>query len=421
MKHLIMSLLMVVGLLGEEVKEESKFNISGKVMFYYADDIIDLSDGKKIDTIIYYTSTQLNVDYTNDNFYFQVTPYVYMYDTNHDEEIIGINTLEPFEKYSLFFRSLYISYTINNWSIGIGVLPFSNSVPMKFSDDAIQNGVGLNTLNDNALTSIFATYNTRNSKTIFGVGSMNNEIVDTGNHISDNLREGTKVYFVINDYINDKWAFTNELMYIDTKYNSQELSDIYLYGLGVSWDDSAESGLVVYNVAAVSIYQNHSTSAKDEIYTEKFSDNPYGLDGITYGNIIQQRYPDSFAINNETYYGASNLVGLRYEMDLFPLETFINVEWFRTFGDWSSGNQGNIYNGKINQMLNIRDNSYYINYGILTSKNSLLRLTYSYLEINETGKIGAPASTIPSDEFLGGNRAVVKKIQAVHLMFTYKF
>ncbi len=420
-KYILSTLLLVIQLQATDIEEDNNnFRISGKVTTYFTDVDIHSTDHTTTNKDMYYLSTQLNLDYTLDNFYFQATPYFYIMDTSNHQKVSNITMNKPYEKSMLFFRSLYISYTVDNWTIGVGILPFSNSVPMKFSDNSIQDGVGLNTLNDNDLTSLFGIYKTSNSETIFGIGSMEELIVPTGEYISDNLKEGTKLYFIINTVEHDKWTFTNELFYVDMKYNNKDLSEIYLYGLGVSWDDTSESGLVVYNVAGASMYKNNSINAKDEIYTVLFSDNPYGLDGITYGNMVAAKYPDSFAINDETYYGGSNLLGFRYEMDYFPLETFINMEWFHTFGDWSSGNQGNMYNGKINQSFNVRDNSYYINFGILTTKNSLLRFSYTYAEYEEFGKIGAPASTVQAEDFLGG-KSVRNKVEGIHVIFTYKF
>jgi len=417
MKHLLIVIALMSGLLGTETnktEEKSNFNVSGKVMAYYTNVNHDMTDETKTDSEIYYISTQLNIDYTYENFYFQATPYVYTYDTDSGEKIENLTNTSPYDKSAIFFRSLYMSYTFDAWTFGIGVLPFTNSMPMKFSDDSIQDGVGLNTLNDNAIMSVFGIYSTENSKTIFGAGTLDQKLIKTGNYISEDLREDTEIYFIINTYEHDKWIFTNELMYVDMKYDKMDLSEIYMYGIGVSWDDTEDSGLVVYNVAAASMYKNNSSNAKNEIYSNVFG-------SVAKGEYLESAFPDSFAMNTETYYGASNLLGIRYEMDFLPLETFINFEWFHTMGDWTSGNQGNIYNGKINQMFNIRDNAYYVNYGILTSKNSLLRFTYSCLEFDEFGKVGAPASTVPAENFLGGNKAVRTNIQAIHVIFTYKF
>ena len=419
MKKIILgSILLCSILFSDSMKEDSlkdNFKSSGVIKTYYSNINIDKTDGSTQKIQMYYTSAQLNFDYTNDSFHFQATPYVYIYDTTDHKEIKNPVVSDLYSKSKFFFRSLYMSYSYEDFSIGTGILPFSNSVPMKYSDNSIQDGVGLNTLNDNDLLAIFGTYKTSNSSTIFGVGELvDDRVVPTGDYIDESLKEDTLIYFLINTIDNDKWTFTNELMHIDMKYNKKDLSKVWLAGVGASWDDSMDSGVVFYDVLGGSIYDSHASNAKDEIYTEKFG-------SLAKGNYLESVFPNSFAMKDKTYYGASNLLGLRYEIDALPLETFINIEWFRTFGDWTSGNQGNIYNGKINQMFNNRDNSYYVNYGILTSKNSLLRFTYSYIEFNESGKVGAPASTIKSEDFFGGNTVVRKKVEAIHVIFTYRF
>jgi len=407
-------------------KNESNFNVSGKFMTYYSDITETLSDNTKENEGLSYASLQLNIDYENNGWYFQATPYMYACHTKSGEPIKNPVMYKPYDRKGLFFRSFYLSYTYNNWTIGAGVLPFSNSVPMKFSDNVFQDGAGINTINDNDLTAIFFKYKTENSNTIFGYGIMEDILVPTGKYIGSYLRPDTDVYFLINTYEKDKWTVTNELMYVDMKFKKVDISKIYLYGLAVSWDDTQNSGLAIYNVSAGSIYENESENATDEIMNTIFEGkNPYAKFGVSntqYGAGVMNKYPSSFNLaDGKKAYGASNLFGIRYEMDYFPMETFINVEWFHTFGDWISGNQGNMYNAKLNQTYTIRDNSYYINYGVLLSKNSLLRFTYSYLEFNEYGKIGAPATTVPAKDFLGGSLNVRKKIETFHLIYTYKF
>ncbi len=80
----------------------------------------------------------MNIDYNNGNFHFQATPFAYKYGTNSNEPIKYRNWSEPFDSYDVWFRSLYATYTVGNWSIGAGVLPFSNSSPTKFNDDYIE-------------------------------------------------------------------------------------------------------------------------------------------------------------------------------------------------------------------------------------------------------------------------------------------
>ena len=414
-KIILWSIILCSGLFSDSLKENN-FKATGVIKSYYTNLNTDKTDGSSQKTQLYYISTQLNFDYNINSFHFQATPYIYTYDTANHKEIKNPIISESYAKSKFFFRSLYMSYSYEDWSIGAGILPFSNSVPMKYSDDSIQDGVGLNTLNDNDLAGIFGTYKTDNSLTIFGVGNLvNNKVVPTGNYIDASIKEATTVYFIVNTLQYNKWSFTNELMYSDMKYNKQKLADALLTGISASWDDSMNSGIVVYDVVGGSIYSKKTNNkTNDEFYIDHFG-------SVSKGEYLERTFPHSFAMNNDTYYGGSNLLGLRYEIDYLPFESFINVEWFHTFNDWISGNQGNLYNGKINQTYNIRDNSYYVNYGILTSKNSLLRFTYSYIEFSETGRVGALASGIKSEDFFDGTIPVRKKIEAIHVIFTYKF
>ena len=421
MIKLFIALLMVSQLYATDTETEDNFGVSGKLMTYYSNIDYKKTDGSEDNFGITYAALQLNMNYSYENFYFQATPYLYTMTTDDGRPIKNPVMQKAYSKDLLFFRSLYMSYSIDNWAVGMGILPFSNSMPMKFSDSTIQDGVGLNTIHDNDLTSIFAKYRTENSETIFGIGTLENIIAPMGEYMVEDTKEDSMVYYIINTYENDKWTFVNELIMADMKYEKKDLNKVYTYGLGISWDDTTETGLVIYNVSGLSMLKNNSINVRSEILSNQFATNPMGVDGLTYGNMFESQYPDSFAFNTDTTYGASNLLGFRYEVDYFPLETFVNVEWFHTMGDWTSGNRGNLYNGKINQSFNIRDNSYYVNFGVLTSKNSLLRLAYTYLEFEEFGKIGAASSTIDAEDFLGGKKAIRKHIDAIHLIFTYRF
>jgi hypothetical protein len=96
---------------------------------------------------------------------------------------------------------------------------------------------------------------------------------------------------------------------------------------------------------------------------------------------------------------------------------FINFEWFHTFGDWVSGNQGAPYTSNCNKMYNIRNNSYFVNYGIRLSKEQMITFSYSYLEFDDLQKIGSIDNVSP-DDYIGVKRinASIGKIE-----YTYKF
>ena len=417
MRYIIIIIIIII--LFSNINADDNFKFTGKIDSYYAEYKAEKNDGVQKNNSSLYNSLLLNLSYNYNNFYFQMSPMIYYFDSKDD--LKAKTRYEPFNNKDFFFKSFYISYTVKNITLGAGVLPFSDVFPGKYSGEGYQNGVGLNPINDNDLTSVFLQYKSLNSTTIFAVSTLDDVLVPTGDYIEETLTEDTMVYSIINDYkVNDEINMVTELMYIDMKYDGKDLSEIMLGGVGLSWDDSMNSGFVFYNVLSGSIYKNKSTSAESEIYNNLFSDNSYGLTPEQMGAYLNSTYPNSFAINDDYLYGASNLFGIKYEMDYFPIDTFINVEWFHTMGDWTSGNQGNPYTTKHNQVWNIRDNSYYIEFGIVPLKNTTIRASYTYMEYEEVGKIGAPADTIDPDEFLGG-RPVVIKDQIIHLIFTYRF
>ncbi len=150
MKSLLILFALVLSLNANEYKkDESKINVSGKFMTYYSTVDTKHTDNTMAHNDMLYGSLQLNIDYENDGFYFQATPYIY--EMRSDKPLRNPTRYDELDESEFFFRSLYMSYTIENWTAGIGVLPFSNSFPMKYSDSTYQDGEGLNTINDNDL------------------------------------------------------------------------------------------------------------------------------------------------------------------------------------------------------------------------------------------------------------------------------
>jgi hypothetical protein len=302
------------------------------------------------------------------------------------------NFYDEVDDMDFFFRSLYISYDITNEiTIGAGVLPFSNSASSKYNYDYIQDGEGIYMLNDNALTSVFVKYKSGNSRTIFGIGAIDNIIVPSGDYIAEDLKENSYSIFLINNYNIGQFEIVNELLYNNVAYKGTSVAEVYLYGLNISYDDSDKSGLSIYGTIGGSLYKAHSGDAKNKILFDA---------GIP--SYIPNMYPNNFSFEDETYYGAASALGFRYDFMLFRQEFFINPEWFHTFGDWNSGNQGNLYNGsKINQTFEIRDDSYYLGLGYVFTENLIFIGTYQYLKYEEDKKIGAPCDTISHDKYIG--------------------
>ena len=353
---------------------------------------------------------QLNLEYYEGKFYFQATPFMYFYKTKSGDKLKFVNFYDKHEEYEIFFRSLYMSYNIyKNITVGVGVLPFSNSAPTKFNKDYNQDGEGINMLNDNALTSVFVLINSNNTRNIFGIGTIDDILVPNGNYIDKRLEENSYTIFYINTYSYKKFHVITELLYNDIKYRKIDLADIYLAGVNISYDDSEYSGYSFYTTLGASLYNNHNYEAKNTI-----------LNDFNIPSYAPIYYPDSFTFDEDkNYYGAAFLVGGRKDFYINDYEFFINAEWFHTFGDWSSGNQGNLYQGgKCNQTFSIRDNAIYSRLGWIINNNQQLHFTYQYMQFKNSPTIGMPAKRVDKDKFIGNYEGNVNLFQ---FNWLYKF
>ena len=406
----ILGLLIVLTVLLFGDNNESYFEnwkMSNQLNNYFVNIKKEKLKANNYDEYVGYTALQTNIDYNKDRFYFQATPYMYIYQSSSNNKIKGGE--KEFEKSDIFFRSLYGKYTINDkWGVGFGVLPFSNSSFMQYNNDYISDGEGLSTLNDSDFLSLFGTYNIReNTKTVFGMGTLDTGIIPVGKYSDDTMKKMQTAFIIVKDNY-EKWKFTYELAYGKNFYEDTYIGNGLLFGLGSAWDDSEFSGWTFYNIVGLSYFHNKIGNAREQILTD---------------NNIPQNYPElfpnQFAFDDKKYYGASNLFGFRKDLDIFPLDTMINIEWFHTFGDWASHNTGSPYNSNCNQIYSIRNNSYFINYGIRATENLMIKINYAYLEFKEVGKIGADLDTIPTNERLFGPQRT--KTEIIKLELRYKF
>jgi len=361
------------------------------------------------------TNMQLNMDYSYEKINFQGTLFGYAYDMPSDDKAQIKNYYEPFDQLDIFFRSLYVSYeATNSLSIGVGILPFSDSTPTKYNNDYVQDGEGIYALNDNNLASIFGLYKTNSSQTIFGLGTIDDLLVPKGNYIDETLRQGgSYTTFLINTYkATDKITVTSELLYNRITYEKIKISDAYLGGIASIYDNSEVSGWSFYNVLGISIYKNNNVAAKEEIFKHTLKGK------AEYGDYMMSKYPNNFAIEKGTYYGAAMLWGGRKDFSISKDDFFISAEWFHTFGDWSSGNQGNIYLCQDNQIFNIRNDSYYGVFGWIINANSLVRLSYTYLEFDESTVFGTLPKTVPTEDYIGYQ---AKEAHIIRAIYSYKF
>jgi len=361
------------------------------------------------------TNLQLSTDYNGDNFNFQSS--VYMYHTKiigNAPRVNNQNYIEGFKNDDIIFRSLYLSYKITeNLSLGLGIVPFSHSSTTEFNSDYTQDGEGIYMLNDSVLTAMFGVYKTQNSKTTFGIGTFDDLILPTGLYINEGVSDGGSfTYFIINKLEYNKWKIMNEFLSSHLVYEKKSLADAFNIGTSVIYDDSENSGLSLYGVIGMSVYANHNKDAKEAIYKNTLGPK------APYGDFIKSAHPNNFAFDNKTYYGEATLLGFRKDFSLFREDFFINAEWFHTFNDWISGNQGNMYFPKNTQMSNVRNDSYFLNLGYNINNFNTIRMSYSILEFNEEGKIGNPSATLPSEDYIGVS---IKKASIFRVVYDFKF
>ncbi|MEA2099850.1 MAG: hypothetical protein U9P72_06960 [Campylobacterota bacterium] len=395
---------------GEEEHQdiETNWNYFGEFKTYFAGihKEKDKEGVTNFDELLNYNSIQLHADYLNGNFYFSMTPYAYIYFTESKDELRGSNYTTPFKFKDFFFRSLYMSYSIDKLSFGVGILPFSNSSPMQYSSDYYQDGEGISTVSDLDPLAIFMKYRfSDTNKILAGIGVLDTGFIPGGKYIDEHHLKNSFGVFVTQTIVDDKLKIINDFKYTDVYYDGKQAGEFYNLGVGLSYDDSEYSGWTFYNALAFSLYENNSINVKDEIL------NNIGLSGVPSG------FENSFIFDNERYTGASNIFGFRKDVDILDFESFINFEWFHIFGDWTSANKGALYNSNCTQVSNIRDDSFFINYGIRISELTTFKINYSYIQFDKIENIGAPSST-PVDESFGSQRS---SVEILKISFSYKF
>ena len=372
----------------EYKKNNSKKVISATLNINYGDISYKINKkGNSSDKAIY-SNLQVNYDYYYNRLHFQMTPYMYFYDTQDGKKLRNGNKNLPYKKEDIFFRSFYISYLITNTtSIGVGILPFSNSNFLDYENNFINDGEGLSMLNDSNLMSIFFRTKINNTKIVGGVGMLNS-FMPMGSYQLESMRKGTTTLFLTSDTYfnkNNNLRMINEILYSNIKYNNKyNISKLYLLGTGLSYDDSLNTGLVYYGTFGISIYKNNNIDAKESILkTNKIP------------NYIYKNYPGQFDFNNKTYIGAAYLLGIRKDFDIFKHDFYINLKWFHTYNDWTSANIGSPYNVSFNSTYNVRNNAYFAQIGLNINSKSSIGFSLEKIEVKKISKVGATMDTIP--------------------------
>ena len=389
-------------------QEETNWDYFGEFKTYFTKIFKEKEKTQNFNELLSYNSIQLNLDYLDENFYFSMTPYAYAYFTESGNELLGSNYSNRFKDKDIIFRSLYMSYTFDKLTTGIGILPLSNSFPMHFTSDYYQDGEGLSIISDLDPLALFIKYRFNDeNKLLIGGGILDSKFIPTGQYINEYNIDKSYGIFITQTIRNKKFKIINDFKYTEVFYDSIKAGEFYNLGVGISWDDSEYSGWTFYNVSALSLYRNNSLAVKDKI----IANNPK----ITESALLT--FSSSFVFDTKTYTGGANLFGFRRDFDFFTIDSFINFEWFHTFSDWTSANKGAPYNSNCNQISNIRNNSYFINYGLRISELSTLKINYTYIEFDEIENIGAPSST-PVENSFGPQRSFADILK---ISFSYKF
>jgi len=335
-----------------------------------------------------YNNIEFNFKGSIGNFNYGITPYLYIYETNDAQMIKNTNYTDAFPKQDIFFRNLYMSYNANNIIYGIGIIPMGNGFPIRFTKDYIKSGEGIVMLSDINPLSAFVKFKSDKSSYIGMISSLDTGELPAGMYLDKSFEKGSYGFCIVHTYKNHKIEIKEEILYTDIKYKGSDYATEGNMGIGISYDDSIDTGLSLYGVLGGSYFKNKSSNVKDEM-----------LQDFNVPDIPQTQFMMNFD-ENKNYYGAATLIGFRKDFDIGKHDSFINMEWFHTFGDWTSGNQGAPYTNNCNQIANIRDNSYFINFGFIPRKDILIGINYVYMEFNDVYKIGG-IDDIPVEDSLG--------------------
>ena len=305
---LISSILLIHSL---SAQEETNWDYFGEFKTYFTK-IYKVKENPNLENfneLLSYNSIQLNLDYLDENFYFSMTPYAYIYFTESGDELLGSNYSDRFQDKDLFFRSLYMSYTFDKTTIGIGILPLSNSFPMHFTSDYYQDGEGLSIISDVDPLALFMTYRVNDeNKILLGGGILDTQIIPTGQYVNKHNKDKSYGIFLTQTITEGKFKIINDFKLTNIYFDKIQSGKLYNIGVGLSWDDSEYSGWTLYNVSALSLYDNNSIASQEEV----MASNSKYTTGIV-------KFPQSFVFDTKKYTGGANLLGFRKDVDFFNI------------------------------------------------------------------------------------------------------
>lgn len=408
-----MKLILILMIIGTSILASDEMYYNGYVSYHnvsISKKMYEAPDEKEHTDVV---SAQFNLTKYYGDFKFNTIIYAGAYKTSDGSELSGPNRSDTFKKSDIFFRSLYLQYNVNeNISVGAGVIPFSNSSPIEYTYGYNPDGEGVNIINDSEFLAVYGIYkwqNEGNHKVLFGIGTQDQTKIPMGDYITEALNKGNKIGFLLYEYNNNKNKFILEYLNSYVNYNDIPITNIELLGVHYSYNDSLVSGMSYYFQGGVSKYRSYSLEAKDEVLAAN------GIPGY-----VVQYMPEQFAFDEDkTSWGYASLLGVRKDFDIYNNEFYVNLEWFRTFDNFVSGNHGTPYLGiKANNIFNVRDNAYFVNFGYNYNKDITFRVYYEYLEFKETKKVGSFADYVDTKNYIGDKKL---NNELFGLSVSYKF
>jgi len=407
---IILTLSILSGLNANEIKEQNNWRLSGE----FNDKIFNIKktllNKKSYEETGNYISLEMKIKYHYKNFRFNAVPYAYKTGTKSSKNNENANFHKLFNSQDLFFRGLYISYNLSpKILVGMGIVPMGNGFPMEYTKDYMSDGEGLSILSDIDPLGIFFKFKiNENHKILVNFSQTNTLNIPSGMHAIPHLIDNTKGMAVIHKFSKGKIHATTEYIYANTYYTKHKIAESNTIGFGIVYDDSEFSGWSIYDSIGFSRIKNLSNNAKFEMLADSEIDPK-----------MVKTAPSSFNFGTgKIQLSAANLLGIRKDFETFGNESFINFEWFHTKGGWLSSNVGAPYTGNCTQLFDIRNNSYFINYGYRLGKSTFMQINYAYLESKEALQIGGVGSSLSQEEYIGIQR---KKTEITKIVFSYRF
>ncbi len=220
------------------------------------------------------------------------------------------------------------------YQMSIGQVSFINGAFQEYSTEEPPNGDGLSTIISGTGQGGFVTRTVDGVKT--SIGLFQNEIIKMDDDKRYDDKEDMKVLYFTHSHKHDKMKYIFNYIKLQKMRKKKNLGYLDIVGLGISWDDRADSGVVVYGIGAVS---NRDKGTNEGI-------------------------------------GSSLLIGTSKTFDnlIFNKEFFIGAEYYTTSKHWQSlvaGLPDSLYGkGRIGEM-------YEVHMGVKVTQKLSIKIRYN--------------------------------------------